>query len=117
MSHTIQVGFTNGEQTITPPVLQVDAEPGTAITITWTAIGCTFGQEAFGWLVGEGDALPPDTRPTMVNDTTLRFSYSFPDQPVRWQYMVGIDVAGRRLVTGVGAIANGNVTTARSTPQ
>ncbi len=108
MSHTIEVGFANGSQTITPATLQVDAEPGAAITITWTAVGCTFGQEAFGWLVGEGDdSLPPDQRPTMVNATTLRLSYSFPDEPVRWQYMVGIDVAGRGLVTGVGAIENG----------
>ncbi|HJQ36447.1 MAG TPA: hypothetical protein VKB93_04865 [Thermoanaerobaculia bacterium] len=106
MSHTIEVGFANGEQTITPPELQVDAEAGAAITITWTAIGCTFGQGAFGWLVGEDGSIPPDRRPTMVNDTTLQFSYRFPDEAVRWQYMIGIDVAGRGLVTGVGAIAN-----------
>jgi hypothetical protein len=113
-TYDIEVGFANGEQTITPSMLQVDADPGAAITITWTAVGCTFGQEAFGWLVGEDGSLPPTTRPTMVNATTLQFSYRFPDEPVRWQYMIGVDVVERGLVTGVGAIANGDVATARS---
>ena len=107
MSHTIEVVFANGEQAIIPPLLFVEADPGTPITITWTAVGCTFGQEAFGWLVGDDGGIPPDQRPTMVNDTTLQFSYPFPHRTSVWQYMIGIDVVGRGLVTGVGMIENG----------